>query len=55
MEKLALRLAEVLKPEYDPYKYAEGLLNELTEGNIVEVRGFHTKTGVPATFDVGEL
>jgi len=41
-----------LKPDLDAMKYAGGLVSECGnwEGNVIfEIRGFHAKTGNPAT------
>lgn len=50
---IAAEIASVLKPGLDAENYAVGLIDENdNEDGYFEVRGLHTKTGVPHAFSI---
>ena len=55
-EQIAAIVAEIspiLKPEFDADRYAAGMLEEADEDEThFEVRGLHTKSGVPHAFSI---
>ena len=50
---IVTEIAKVLKPSFDRERYAAGMLEESDDGEThFEVRGLHTKTGVPHAFSI---